>query len=98
MPQGVQIIIDVKVIPELYQDVVDTLGTDPFLRQVYTTTGDCRLHAIGFAPNAKTLETHVNHLFLRTKGIRKMSWHLLLNIIKDVDGGVEYERKVPESI
>lgn len=98
VPQGVQFIIDVEVIPELYQDVVDTLGTDPFLRQVYTTTGDCRLHAIGFAPNAKTLETHVNHLFLRTKGIRKMSWHLLLNTIKDVDGGVGYERKVPESI
>lgn len=93
VPQGIKFTIDVEVIPELYQEVVDTLGTDSFLRQVYTTTGDCRLHAIGFAPNTKTLEAHVNHLFLRTKGIRKMSWHLLLMTIKDVDGGVEYEQQ-----
>ena len=92
VPQGVQFVIDVEAIPELYKEVVHTLGTDRFLRQVYTTTGDCRLHAIGFAPNTKTLEAHVNHLFLRTKGIRKLSWHLLLTTIKDVDGGVEYVR------
>ena len=92
VPQGVQFIVDVEAIPELYKEVVHTLGTDRFLRQVYTTTGDCRLHAIGFAPHAKTMEAHVNHLFLRTKGIRKLSWHLLLTTIKDVDGGVEYVR------
>lgn len=92
VPQGVQFVIDVEAIPELYKEVVHTLGIDRFLRQVYTTTGDCRLHAIGFAPNTKTLEAHVNHLFLRTKGIRKLSWHLLLTTIKDVDGGVEYVR------
>ena len=48
---GVQFILDVESIPELYQDVVEVLTTDRFLRQVYSTTGDCRLHAIGFAPN-----------------------------------------------
>lgn len=94
VPLGVQFVLDVEAVPELYQDVVDVLGTDKFLRQVYSTTGDCRLHAIGFAPNMNTLESHANHLFLRTKGIRKLSWHLLLKTIKDEDGGVEYERKV----
>ena len=95
VPLGVQFILDVEVVPEMYQDVVDVLGTDKFLRQVYSTTGDCRLHAIGFAPNMNTLESHANRLFLRTKGIRKLSWHLLLKTIKDEDGGVEYDRKVP---
>ena len=90
VPQGLQFILDVEAVPELYKEVVDTLGRDRYLRQVYTTTGDCRIHAMGFAPNVKTLEVHVNHLFLRTKGIRKMSWHLLLTTIKDIDGGVEY--------
>lgn len=92
VPSGVQFILDVEAIPELYQDVVDVLGTDKYLRQVYSTTGDCRLHAIGFAPNTNTLESHVNYLFRNTKGIRKLSWHLLLSAIKDVDGGVEYVR------
>ena len=91
-PQGVSFIIDVEAIPEMYREVVDALGTDKYLRQVYTTTGDCRLHAMGFAPNATTLESHVNHLFAKTKGIRKLSWHLLLSTIKDIDGGVEYVR------
>lgn len=92
VPQGVKFIIDVEVVPEMYQDVVDVLATDKLLRQVYAITGDCRLHAVGFAQNINTLEKHVNYLFLRTKGIRKMSWHLLLTAIKDVDGGVEYVR------
>ena len=56
------------------------------------TTGECRMHCIGFAPNHRTLEHHVNHLFRSTKGIRKMSWHMLLSTLKDVDGGVEYDR------
>lgn len=98
VPQGVKFIIDVETYPECYQDVVEELATDKLLRQVYTTTGDCRLHAVGFAQNINTLEKHVNHLYLRTKGIRKMSWHLLLATIKDVDGGVEYEQKESGSI
>jgi hypothetical protein len=34
----------------------------------------------------------VNHLFRSTKGIQRLSWHLLLSTIKDADGGVEYVR------
>lgn len=92
IPQGVKFIIDVEVVPEMYQEVLDTLGMDEYLRQVYITTGDCRIHAIGFAPNATTLESHVNYLFWKTKGICKLSWNLLLSTIKDIDGGVEYVR------
>ncbi len=91
-PQGVQFVIDVEAVPERYGEVLDVLGADKFLRQVYTTTGECRIHAMGFAPNTNTLESHANYLFLHTKGIRKLSWHLLLSTIKDVDGGVEYVR------
>lgn len=90
--QGVQFTIDVEAEPQLYKQVVHALGTDKFLRQIYTTSGKCRIHAIGLAPNVNTLEQHVNHLFNRTKGIRELSWHLLLTTIKDVDGGVEYVR------
>lgn len=90
--QGVQFTIDVEAEPQLYKQVVHALGTDKFLRQIYTTSGKCRIHAIGLAPNVNMLEQHVNHLFNRTKGIRELSWHLLLTTIKDVDGGVEYVR------
>lgn len=92
VPQGVKFILDVEAIPELYQEVVEVLATDRYIRQLYSTTGDCKLHAMGFAPNMNTLSSHVNHLFRSTKGIRRLSWHLLLSTIKDADGGVEYVR------
>ena len=89
-PNSVQFVVDVETTTDHYQKVADMLGMDSFFRQVYITTGDCRLHAIGFAPNTKTLEQHVKHLYRQTKGIRKMSVHLLIDTLKDVDGGVEY--------
>lgn len=91
IPEGIQFILDVEAIPELYQEVVETLAKDRFIRQIYSTTGECRLHATGFVPNPRTLESHINCLFRNTKGMKKMSWHLLLSTIKDVDGGVKYE-------
>lgn len=92
IPEGVSFILDVECIPEEYQNVVDVLARDRFLRQIYSTTGECRLHCVGFAPNTRTLDHHVNHLFRSTKGIRKLSWHMLLSTLKDVDGGVEYDK------
>lgn len=91
-PEGISFVLDVEAVPEAYSDVVNTLKRDSFLRQIYSTTGECRIHCIGFAPNNRTLDSHVNHLFRSTKGIRKMSWNILLSTLKDVDGGVEDER------
>ena len=90
-PDGVSFVLDVETSPENYQEVVASFARDRFLRQIYSTTGDCRIHCVGFAPNYRTLESHVNHLFRITKGLRKMSWHMLLSTLKDVDGGVDYE-------
>ena len=91
-PEGISFILDVEFVPEHYQETVAALARDKFLRQIYSTTGDCRIHCVGFAPNNRTLDSHVNHLFRSTKGIRKMSWHILISTLKDVDGGVEYEK------
>ena len=91
-PEGVSFILDVELVPEEYQNVVEILARDRYLRQIYSVTGDCRIHCVGFAPNNRTLDSQINYLFRNTKGIRKMSWHMLLSTIKDVDGGVEYDR------
>lgn len=90
-PEGVSFVLDVETNPDKYQEVVAAFARDKFLRKIYSTTGDCRIHCVGFAPNYRTLDHHVNHLFRSTKGIRKMSWHMLLSTLKDVDGGVDYE-------
>lgn len=88
---GVEFVMDIETVPEKYGEVVATLQSDKLLRKVYTTSGDCRLHAVGFAPNANTLASHVNYHYLNTKGIRRISWHILLNIIREKVGGVDYE-------
>ena len=90
-PEGVSFILDVEIYPEKYHEVISLLLENKFLRKVYTTIGECRVHCIGFAPNYRTLESHVNHLYRISKGIRTMSWHMLLTALKDVDGGVDYE-------
>lgn len=84
VPEGISFFLDLETIPEEYQNVVAILSRDRFLKQIYSTSGECRLHCVGFAPNVSTLDSHVNYLFRSTKGIRKMSWNMLLSTIKDV--------------
>ena len=91
-PEGVSFFMDIETYPKDYMEVIGELARDAFIRQIYSTTGECRIHCVGFAPNPRTLERHVNYLFRITKGIRKMNWHMLLSTLKDVDGGVDYEK------
>ena len=91
VPEGVSYTLDIEAFPEEYQNVVHILAKDRYIRKIYSTTGDSRIHCVGFAPNNKTLAAHVNNLFRNTKGIRRISWHMLLRTIKDIDGGVEYD-------
>ena len=91
--EGVKFIIEVEATSEMYQEVLDVLSTDRYIRQVYGTTGNCRIHCQGFAPNTKTLDTHVRYLYNNTASIRRLEWHMLVTTYKDVDGGVEYEKR-----
>ena len=91
VPEGVSFVLDVEMFPQEYDNIVDKLAKDRMIRQIYNTTGACRIHCVGFAPNTKTLEAHVRHLFRNTHGIRELHWNVLLCTIKDVDGGVDYD-------
>ena len=90
-PEGNSFILDIEANPEEYQNVISVLAKDRFIRQIYSTTGECKLHCCGYAPNGRTLESHMNYLFKRTKGIRRLNWNMLITTIKDIDGGVDYE-------
>ena len=92
IPTGISFTLDVEINQEEFENVVEVLASDHYIRQIYNTTGECKVHCMGFAPNTKTLSAHVNHLYIRTKGIRRMNWNMLIHTIKDVDGGVEYVR------
>ena len=90
--EGVKFIIDIEASTDSFQEVLDVLCHDKYIRQVYSTTGNCRVHCQGYAPNNQTLETHVRYLYNHNKGIRRLEWHMLMTTFKDLDGGVEYVR------
>lgn len=92
MTDGVYFILDVEADIASVQYILDVLCGDPYIRQVYSTTGSCRFHCHGYAPNNKTLETHVRYIHNRAKGIKKMDCNVITNTYMDVDGGVEYVR------
>jgi DNA-binding Lrp family transcriptional regulator len=87
---GLRYIIDIEALPEEYAAVVKTLQADRELEQIYSTTGDCRIHCVGRSRNQSTLETHVNYLFNHTKGIRRISWHILLSDLRQAEEGDGY--------
>lgn len=80
--KGIRYTIDIEAIPEEYAEVVKTLRNDRELEQIYSTTGECRIHCVGRSVNPSTMESHVNYLFNHTKGIRKIGWHVLTADLK----------------
>lgn len=76
--EGIRYTIDVEAIPEEYTEVVKVLRADRKLEEIYSTTGECRIHCIGRSANQATMQAHVNYLFNHVKGIRKISWHILM--------------------
>lgn len=83
--EGIRYTIDIEALPEEYPNVVKTLQADPKLEEIYSTTGECRIHCIGRSANPTTMDTHVNYLFNHTKGIRKISWHILLSDLRKTE-------------
>ena len=94
--EGIRYTIDIEAIPEEYAEVVKILQKDRELEEIYSTTGNCRIHCIGRSVNTSTMESHVNYLFNHTKGIRKIGWHILLSDLKAGEGsgdGTERENQ-----
>jgi len=88
IPEGVKFVIDIEATTESFQSVLDVLCHDRYIRQVYGTTGNCRIHCQGYAPNNKTLEAHVRYLYNHNDGIRRLEWHMLMTTYKDMDGDI----------
>ena len=83
--EGIRYTIDIEVIPEQYREVVKVLQADRKLEEIYSTTGECRIHCIGRSANPTTMDAHVNYLFNHTKGIRKISWHILRSDLRKTE-------------
>ena len=90
--EAIPFFLDMETAPEWYNDVLEELAMNKLIRQVYSVTGECRIHAVGSAPNRKELNRYANSLYANTRGIRKLWCSTILATIKDTDGGVDYVR------
>lgn len=93
VPEGVKFILDLETTPECFEDIVEWLSGSKYIRQIYSVSGDCAIHATGFVSNSKNLQIFANELYREAnKGIRRMSCKTVLSTLMDMDGGVDYER------
>ena len=92
VPEGIQFFLDIECVPEYFEEIAACLASGRMIRQIYSVTGECRIHAVGFAPNSRSLEHFANTIYRGQRGVRRMSCHAVLSTLMDVDGGVEYVR------
>lgn len=89
---GTKFFLDIETYPNEFEGVLDSLACERMIREVYTVTGDCRVHAVGYSGSPLSLQAYVNRLYREIAGIRRLSFHTVLSTVKNLDGGVDYER------
>ena len=92
VPEGTKFFLDIECVPDCFEDIAEYLASSRMIRQIYCVSGECRIHAEGFAPNARNLEYFANTIHRQGHGIRRLGCHTVLSTLMDVDGGVEYVR------
>ena len=92
LPQGIRFFMDVECTPGSYEDMVERLVGSGMIRQIYGTSGECRLHAEGYTPNVRNLDHFAKQLYRGSHSVKTLSTHLILSTLYDVDGGVDYVR------
>lgn len=98
VPESIQFFLDLETDPEQMGAVCRRLAGEKMIRQVYLLSGNCRIHAVGLAPNQNTLQVFAGHFFRNQKGVRKMSYSSVLCTLKDLDGGIGYGEDDTENI
>lgn len=76
--------------PNRFNEIADYLGKHGIIRKVYAVTGECRIHAEGFALNKKIYEMFMVGLRNNMEGVKIHTTQTVLYTIKDADGGIKY--------
>ena len=92
VPEGTLFFLDLECDPYQFENVAEYLAGSKMIRKIYSVSGECRIHAVGFAPNARKLENFANAIYRSRNAVRRLSCHTVLATMMDIDGGVEYVR------
>lgn len=91
----VTMFMDIEIKPEKYDKVLKYITTrTTYIRQIFRTTGESRIHIVAVSDSVENL-MHLTKMIQKKCGedIVHLSTHAVKEVIKDVYGGVGYERK-----
>ena len=91
-PNGISFFLDLEVETGAFEDVVARLAASKEIREIYSVSGNARIHAKGFAPNSKQMQYFSRELYRSAKSVRRLECIPVLSTIKDENGGVDYVR------
>ena len=92
VPEGTRFFLDLECDPRSYEDLVAFLSANKMIRQIYGVSGECRIHACGYAKDSRILEVFANGIYRGQHGVRRLSCRTVLSTMMDRDGGVDYVR------
>lgn len=90
--EGMEFIMDIITVPERYHEVAEALAKKKSIHKLAAGTGRSRLFAWGYAPNYPSLRKFVDEFYYSMKGIQEISFHTILSVLKDSDGGIDYDK------
>ncbi|MCR5303110.1 MAG: Lrp/AsnC family transcriptional regulator [Lachnospiraceae bacterium] len=78
-----QFFLDIEAVPEEFDTVKERVLGIEMLKRVYVTTGECRIHAIGFTKDQEEMYRCMRELYNSTKGIRRLNSNTVLTVLRD---------------
>lgn len=86
--------VDIVTTPEKYDEVLEYVATrTAYIRQIYKTTLDNHIHFVAVSDSVRNLKYLVKMIQKKGGlGILKLNHRFATDIIKDVYGGIRYER------
>ncbi len=81
-PEMMTFVVNVETKPECFETVREFLANTPEVVTLVQTTGNCHLLAICVATDVPTMRTFVNQIYKTVDGIRLVSAHSVLDVVK----------------
>ena len=81
-PEMMAFVVNVETTPECFETAKEALANTQEVVTLVQTTGNCHLLAVCVAKDVPTMRTFVNRIYKTYSGIRSVSAHSVLDIVK----------------
>ena len=91
----VTMFIDIVTVPEKYEEVLNYVTTHTaYIRQIFRTTKENHIHMVAVSDQASNLKYLTKMIQKKCgDGIAEIQCHSVEEVIKDVYGGIRYEKR-----